>query len=151
MKIIEMKVSDIIPYENNPRKNDAAVEKVAASIKEFGFKNPIIIDSENVVVAGHTRLKAAELLKLDTVPVIRADDLDEDQIRAFRLADNKVAGFSTWNFTKLQEELDNLEGFDLEKFGFETFDFDDIEKMENKPKVKTVTCPFCGTTFEVQA
>lgn len=91
MQIEEMRVADLIPYENNPRKNDEAVEAVAASIKEFGFKVPIIVDADNVIIAGHTRLKAAQLLGMETVPVIRADDLTDEQVKAFRLADNKTA------------------------------------------------------------
>ena len=151
LTVKEMQVDEIIPYENNPRKNDSAVEKVAASIQEFGFKVPIIIDKNNVVVAGHTRLKAAKHLGLKTVPVILADDLTEDQIRAYRLADNKVSGFSTWNFLKLSEEQAQLEDFGMDRFGFETFDFEDIDNMENKPKMKIITCPYCGTEFEVPA
>lgn len=150
MKVIEMSVDDLIPYPNNPRKNESAVDKVAESIKEFGFKVPIIIDKNNVVIAGHTRLKAAKLLKLPTVPVLRADDLTDEQVKAYRLADNKVSGFATWNFRKLSEEEEALEDFGLSRFGFESFDFDDIERMESKPQVKTVTCPFCGTMFEVE-
>lgn len=91
MNIVEKKVADLIPYENNPRKNDDAVDAVAASIKEFGFKVPIVIDENNVIVAGHTRLKAAQKIGLKTVPCIVADDLNDDQIRAFRLADNKTS------------------------------------------------------------
>ena len=113
LKIEEMAIGEIIPYENNPRKNEAAVEKVAASIHEFGFKVPIIIDSENVIVAGHTRLKAAELLQLETVPVIRADDLSEEQIKAFRLADNKTAELADWDFARLEEELAEIENIDM--------------------------------------
>lgn len=119
MEIIEKRIEELIPYENNPRKNDGAVEAVANSIKEFGFKVPIIVDSENVIVAGHTRLRAAEELGLDTVPVIRADDLNEEQIRAFRLADNKTSELAGWDFTRLEEELNLLDDFDMEQFGFE--------------------------------
>ena len=116
--IIEMAISDVIPYENNPRKNEAAVDSVAASIHEFGFKNPIIVDSENVIIAGHTRLKAAEKLGLETVPVIVADDLSEEQVKALRLADNKTAELADWDFSRLEEELAELEGFDMSLFGF---------------------------------
>ena len=118
MEIIEMPIGEIIPYENNPRKNDGAVDSVAASIHEFGFKVPVIVDSENVVVAGHTRLKAAEKLQLETVPVIRADDLSEEQIKAFRLADNKTGELAEWDFEKLEKELAELENFDMSVFGF---------------------------------
>ena len=118
MKIIYKKLEDIIPYENNPRNNEKAVDYVANSIKEFGFKVPIIIDKENVVVTGHTRLKASEKLGLKEVPVIMADDLTEEQIKAFRLADNKVAQFSTWDLEKLELELDDI-AIDMVEFGFE--------------------------------
>lgn len=118
MKLLEMNVADLIPYENNPRKNDNAVEAVAASIKEFGFKVPIIVDKENVIVAGHTRLKAAEMLGITTVPVIRADDLSEEQVNAFRLADNKTGEIALWDFARLEEELSQIGGIDMDKFGF---------------------------------
>lgn len=117
MEILEMNVADLIPYENNPRKNDDAVDKVALSISAFGFKVPIIIDKNNVIVAWHTRHKAAQKLGLTTVPVIRADDLTDDQIKAFRLADNKVADFAEWDFDALEKELDGIE-MDLSLFGF---------------------------------
>lgn len=89
MNIIEKNINEITPYENNPRDNSKAISYVANSIREFGFKVPIVVDKDNVIVAGHTRLKAAEMLGLETVPVIVADDLTEEQINAFRLVDNK--------------------------------------------------------------
>lgn len=119
MQIIEMRTGDLIPYENNPRKNDNAVEAVAASIREFGFKVPIIVDRENVIVAGHTRLKAAELLGLETVPVIRADDLTEEQVNAFRLADNKTGEIAQWDFARLEEELLLIGEIDMGEFWFD--------------------------------
>lgn len=122
MRIEEQRVEDLIPYENNPRNNDDAVDKVALSISSFGFKVPIIVDRNNVIVAGHTRLRAAKKLGLTTVPTIRADDLTDDQIRAFRLADNKVSEFATWDMEKLEEELHNLD-IDMSMFGF-----DELEK-----------------------
>jgi ParB/RepB/Spo0J family partition protein len=100
-----MPLSDLVPYENNPRINDHAVDAVASSIREFGFKVPIIVDKENVIVAGHTRLKAALRLGLDTVPVIIADDLTPEQVKAFRLADNKTAEMAYFDIGKLQIEL----------------------------------------------
>ncbi|MBR4025474.1 MAG: ParB N-terminal domain-containing protein, partial [Mycoplasmataceae bacterium] len=109
---------DIIPYENNPRHNENAVDYVANSIKEFGFKVPIIIDKENVVVTGHTRLKASEKLGIKKVPVIMASDLTEEQIKAFRIADNKVAQFSSWDMEKLELELEDI-NIDMCEFGFE--------------------------------
>lgn len=98
MKIIYKDIDSLIPYENNPRKNDKAVKYVAESIKQFGFKIPIIIDKNNVIVAGHTRRKAAKKLKLKEVPCVVADDLTEEEIKAFRVADNKVAEKSEWDF-----------------------------------------------------
>ena len=91
MQVKEIKIEELVPYANNPRHNDGAVEAVANSIREFGFKVPIVIDKDNVIVAGHTRLKAAEKLGLEKVPCIVADDLTPEQINAFRLADNKTA------------------------------------------------------------
>ena len=130
LKIEYLQISDLIPYANNPRINDGAVEAVAASIKEFGFKNPIIVDSENVIVAGHTRLKAAKKLGLKTVPIIRADDLTEQQAQAFRLADNKTAELAEWDFDSLEQELDELsQDFDMSEFGFE-LNLDDNEPTE---------------------
>lgn len=123
MNIIDIEVDKIIPYVNNPRINDDAVDNVAASIKEFGFKVPIVIDKENVVVTGHTRLKAAKKLGLKSVPCIMADDLSEQQIKAFRLADNKVAESSMWDMEKLMIELEALDDIDMNQFGF-----DEMEK-----------------------
>ena len=91
MNIVEKNIADIKPYEKNPRKNDGAVDAVANSIKEFGFKVPVVIDSAGVIICGHTRYKAAQKLGIDTVPCVVADDLTEEQIKAYRLADNKVA------------------------------------------------------------
>lgn len=146
MNIVEKNIDEIIPYINNPRVNDNAVDKVAASIREFGWKVPCVISKDNVIVTGHTRIKAAKKLGIETVPCIIADDLTDDQIKAFRLADNKVAEFSEWDFEKLEIEFEGLTDFDLEDFGFEidtdsisfggnsepTEDdpFDDIEKLE---------------------
>ena len=129
MQIEYIDIDKVIPYANNPRNNDGeAVDKVAASIKEYGFKQPLIIDKENVVVAGHTRLKAAKKLGLDTVPVIKADDLTPAQIKAFRIADNKVAEYSSWDNELLTIEFEELQelNFDLDLTGFEDFEIDDL-------------------------
>src|SRR5690606_36643601 len=119
LKIEYMDIEKLIPYINNPRINDNAVDAVAASIKEFGFKNPILIDKENVIIAGHTRLKAAKKLGLEEVPVIRVEDLTEQQIKAFRIADNKTAEFAEWDFELLKIELEGLDdeftGFDMKE------------------------------------
>ena len=121
MQIIDKRVEDLIPYENNPRINDGAVDAVAASISRFGWKVPLVIDKNNVVVTGHTRLKAAKALGLDIVPCILADDLSEEQVRAFRLVDNKTGELAGWDFGALEEELADLT-IDLSDFGFEQDD-----------------------------
>lgn len=121
MNIVQKKITEITPYEKNPRKNDEAVKYVTESIKEFGFKVPIVVDKNNVIVAGHTRYKAAKKLKLNEVPCIVADDLTDEQIQAFRLADNKVAEKAEWDFDLLAEEMEDLINcdFDMTLFGFE--------------------------------
>lgn len=135
MTIIELKTTELKEYENNPRNNDAAVDYVAESIKQFGFKVPIVIDARNVIVAGHTRLKAAKKLGLETVPCIVADDLTEEQVKAFRLADNKTAEFAEWDFDLLETELAELAGMDIEMdaFGFDEFEPDSHEIIEDDP------------------
>lgn len=120
MKIIYKKIEELIPYENNPRINDQAVSAVAASIKEFGFKVPCVIDKNGVIITGHTRYKAAQELGLTEIPCIIADDLTEEQAAAFRLIDNKTSEFSYWDYDKLQEEMDGLDGvLNMYEFGFE--------------------------------
>lgn len=127
------------PYEKNPRNNEAAVDKVAASIKEFGFKNPIIIDNDNVIIAGHTRYVAAKKLGFSEVPVIKAKDLSSEQVKAFRIADNKTSEFAEWDLAALSDELRELEdmGYDLE---LTAFDEDEInELLDNTPIIDEVT------------
>lgn len=119
MQIIDKELNELIPYDKNPRNNEEAVEPLIESIKEFGFKCPIIIDKDNVIVAGHTRFKAAKKLKLKVVPCIVADDLTEEQIKAYRLADNKVSEFAEWDIELLEEELENILDIDMADFGFE--------------------------------
>ena len=131
MEIVNKKLNEIKPYEKNPRKNEEAVEYVANSIKEFGFKVPIVIDKDGVIVTGHTRYKAAKKLGLEEVPTIMADDLSEEQIKAFRLADNKVSERAKWNKDLLQEELESLYGvIDMSNFDFpiqiEDIDMDEV-------------------------
>lgn len=115
MDIVWKRLDEITPYENNPRDNDQAVDAVASSIKEFGFKVPIVIDAQGVIVAGHTRHKAAKKLGLEKVPCIVADDLSDEQIRAFRLADNKTAELADWNEDLLAQELAEIEASGLSK------------------------------------
>lgn len=153
MEIVMRKVSELTPYEKNPRRNDEAVQYVAASIKEFGFKVPIVVDRDGVVVSGHTRLKAAKQLGMEEVPCIVADDLTPEQIKAFRLADNKVSEKAGWDFALLEAELEELFDFDMGDFGFavqEDVDisdfFEEAEQKEKEPK--KIQCPHCGEWFE---
>ena len=134
MKIVDKPIEWLRPYENNPRNNEQAVEAVANSINEFGFKVPIVATIDGEIVNGHTRFKAAKFLKLKTVPVLIADDLTEEQIKAFRLADNKTGELAEWNVELLYGELDELDGFDMTLFGFEDIDFslDDFEEDEKE-------------------
>lgn len=137
METIIKKVSELIPYINNPRNNDNAVDAVASSIKNFGFKVPIVVDSNNKIINGHTRLKAAQKLGLEAVPVIVADDLTPEQVKAFRLADNKVGEIATWNDEMLAIELEELKNldFDMSEFEFEISDSQIQEKDENTDSV----------------
>lgn len=135
MEIREISVKDIRPYKQNPRNNDQAVKAVAESIKQFGFKVPIILDKNNEVVAGHTRLKAAIELGLATVPCIIADDLTDAQIKAFRLADNKAAELAEWNLDLLNLELEELSQLNLD-FSMADFGFDLLnEALDSKTEV----------------
>ena len=109
MEIIELDIKELHPYADNPRYNDDAVDYVANSIKEFGFKVPLVIDKDHNIVTGHTRYKACQQLGIKSVPCVIADDLTEDQVKAFRLADNKVAEYSTWNFNLLDFELEDIQ------------------------------------------
>lgn len=119
MQILQKPIGDITPYEKNPRKNDSAVDAVAASIREFGWQQPIVVDVDGVIIAGHTRYKAAKKLHLKEVPVVVADNLTDEQVRAYRLADNKSGELAEWNFPLLEEELASLSGIDMCEFGFE--------------------------------
>ena len=131
MDIVEKKIKDIKPYEKNARKNDEAVQYVAESIRQFGFKVPIVIAGNNIIVCGHTRYKASKELGLETVPCVVADDLTDEQIRAFRLADNKVSEFSEWDIGLLGDELADILDIDMTDFGF---DFAEDEEEEEEEK-----------------
>ena len=139
MQIVEKELSWLKPYANNPRDNESAVEPVAKSIKEFGFKVPIVATSDGEIINGHTRFKASKRLGLEKVPVIIADDLTEEQIKAFRLADNKVSEFSKWDEDKLRDELKQLE-MDMTEFGFEFTELTDLleeeKEKEQEPEIK---------------
>lgn len=126
MQIIEKSIDELKPYEKNPRKNDKSVDKVVQSIDQFGFRVPVVIDKDNVIVCGHTRYKAAKKLHLASVPCVVADDLTDEQIKAYRLADNKVGEDSEWDIDLLQGELDDIIDIDMADFGF------DLTAAENK-------------------
>lgn len=128
MQVIYKPINSIIPYDKNPRINDDAIEKVVQSINEFGFRVPIILDSAGIIIAGHTRYKAASILKMDEVPCIEIGDLTPEQIQAFRIADNKTAEYSKWDFEVLANELDNLQkaGYDLSFTAFAQDEINDI-------------------------
>lgn len=142
LTIVIKNINELKAYDNNPRKNDQAVDAVASSIKEFGFKVPVIITSENVIVAGHTRVKACNKLGITEIPCIIADDLNEDQIRAFRLVDNRTSELADWDLEKLKQEFDNID-LDLDAFGFEELqkklsddpEDDDFDEADAMPEV----------------
>lgn len=131
VKIKAVPVAELKEYTNNPRKNKKAIDAVAASIYNFGFKNPIIIDKDGVIIAGHTRKAAAEQLGLEEVPCVVADDLTPEQAAAFRLADNKTAELSEWDDDKLIAEIKALENFsiDLSDFGFDLSEFEERQEV----------------------
>jgi len=148
-QVTYMDVDRLIPYANNPRLNDDAVDAVAASIKEFGFKVPIVVDSENVIVTGHTRLKAAHKLGLKQVPVIVADDLTDEQVKAFRLADNKTSELAEWDAQKLGIELEGIDDIDMTEFGFDFADMGDDElEQDDTTYTKKVNIPQYEPTGE---
>lgn len=130
MQICNMKITDIIPYDKNPRLNDGAVEAVANSIKEFGWRAPIVVDKDMVIICGHTRLKAAIQLGLEEVPVHIADNLTPEQVQAYRIADNRTGEIAEWDYSLLPVELKELQDsdFDLSLLGF---DADELDKLLN--------------------
>ena len=151
LKIEYVPIDSIKPYENNPRNNDDAVQYVANSLKKFGWKQPIVIDKDGVIVAGHTRYRAALQLGMKTAPCVVADDLTEEEIRGYRLADNKTAEMAGWNFPLLDLELAEITTFDMADFGFTDYSHDDIddffenaEHVEKEEKLHVITCPHCG-------
>lgn len=149
MKIVEKSIDSLKPYANNPRHNDNAVGAVAESIREFGFKVPIIIDSSGEIVAGHTRHKAAKQLGLKKVPCIIADDLTPEQVKAFRLADNKVGELATWDNALTFLELSELDKIDMTRFGFEPIQDDRGEIIEDEPPEPVTTIPATTTTGDI--
>lgn len=150
MNIVELPLADIHPYERNPRAIEQGVPLVLESIREFGFRNPIIVDKAHTIIAGHTRYAAAQELGMERIPCI-VSDMSEEKARAFRIADNKTSEFATWDFEKLEAELAKVEDIDMEaQFGF--LGSDSLEKSElfgdkKEPKEtepEYVACPHCG-------
>lgn len=130
-------MDEITPYENNPRINDNAIDKVVESISEFGFTNPILLDENNVIIAGHTRYEASKVLGLDEVPCIYLTDLSEEQIKAYRLVDNKTSEFANWDFNALSKELAEIGGsIDMSLFDFpeDEFNVDDFNTDFDLPE-----------------
>ena len=151
LTVIYKGVNELIPYVNNPRNNEAAVDKVASSIQEFGFKVPIIVDSQNVIIAGHTRFKASKKLGLKEVPCIVSDDLTEAQIKAFRIADNKVSELATWDEELLSLELEQLAemGYDLELTGVEMDELDNLLDDEDEQEEDKYTSKMDVPQYEI--
>ena len=161
MNIIEKNIDELSLYENNPRLNDNAVDYVANSIKEFGFKIPCLITGTGEVICGHTRIKAALKLGMKEVPCIVADDLTEEQVKAFRLVDNQTASIAEWDFEALENELSGIMNINMDDFGFDLL-FQDESSKEKKQKLDQggeidindyaddkfeCTCPKCGFKF----
>ena len=142
-EIVYKNLDDIIPYYNNPRRNEKALDALVESIKEFGFKNPIILDKDSVIIAGHTRRLAALRLGMKEVPCIYANDLTEEQVTAFRLADNRVQSFSKWDEKKLAKEISELVNFDMTDFGFSEKEMEVAEDITRTVE-KVNKCPRCG-------
>lgn len=141
MKVVNVPIDTVIPYANNPRLNEQGINKLAASIKEFGFRQPIVVDKENVIIVGHTRLKAAYKLGLKEVPVNIAEDLSESQVKAYRIADNRTAEESDWDLDKLRIEVQALEDdfpeLDISLLGFNADELDNLridpEALDSEP------------------
>lgn len=145
MQVQSMKIDEVKPYPNNPRNNDDGVKAVANSIKEFGWQQPIVVDKDNVIIVGHTRYKAAKKLGMDKVPVVVADGLSPEQVKAYRLADNKTGELTDWDMGLLDDELADVGDIDMSDFGFNLdLGDDEVEVQENdfdeeppeKPKSK---------------
>lgn len=157
MQVENWPIEKVKPYENNPRKNDEAVDKVAASIREFGWQQPLVVDKDGVLIVGHTRLKAAEILGLTDVPVVVAD-LDPERAKAYRLADNKTGELSWWDFDKLNVELEDIDWLeiDMEQFGFYVENMDGLTDdfsldTGEEPQFRTMTLHFDNADYDFVA
>ncbi len=157
MEVRNMNIDDIKPYDNNPRDNDNAVESTANSIKEFGWQQPIVVDKDMVIIVGHTRYKAAKKLGYKEVPVVIASNLNKEQVRAYRLADNKTGELANWVYGDLMSEIQEIQDLDLTDFGFNDSDLDISDKWEDNVSLddyeepdtsnfepKKCICPKCG-------
>ena len=152
MQIVEININEIKPYYKNPRKNTKAIHFVEESIKNFGFKVPLTVDKDYVIITDHTRYEACKRLGFKKIPCIIVDDLDEEKIKAFRLADNKLSEIATWDMEKLKEEIENIKDINLELFGFDNsvddFNWDNIEEISEdlyeEPDLKLYCCPYCN-------
>ena len=132
MKVQNVSIDSIKPYENNPRDNDGGVDTVANSIKEFGWQQPIVVDKDNVIIVGHTRYKAARKLGMKEVPVVVANNLTPEQVKAYRLADNKTGELTDWDMSLLDDELGDIADIDMSDFGFNLdLDDDEVEVQED--------------------
>lgn len=136
MQVVAKSIDEIKPYENNPRNNDDAVDAVANSIKEFGWQQPIVVDIGGVIIAGHTRYKAAQKLGLKTVPVVVAKDLTEGQVKAYRLADNKSGELAKWNDELLEDELVGIDDIDMSQFGFDELSDDSDDDLDDDMQIE---------------
>jgi ParB-like chromosome segregation protein Spo0J len=161
MKTDMWNIDRLTPYARNPRKNDAAVDKVAASLKEFGWRQPVVVDKEGVIIAGHTRYKAARKLGLTEVPVHVADNLTPAQVKAYRIADNRVGELADWDMELLALEIEDLklEDYPIDLTGFDageltTPDFapgtEDDQGQLDQLEPKMVCCPKCGDRFDAR-
>lgn len=152
-KLSTMRMEDIRPYPNNPRKNDGAVDAVAESIRQCGYVAPIIVDEDGVILAGHTRYKALQKLGYKTADVLVKSGMTEEQKKKYRLLDNKTSELAGWDFAMLEDELSELD-FDSFDFGFDSVPqetnfadlFEPSEPKEKEPK--KIQCPHCGEWFE---
>lgn len=154
-QIKEVPIGNVKPYENNPRDNDGAVEATANSIKEFGWQQPIVVDKDMVIIAGHTRYKAAKKLGMNEVPVVVADNLSPEQVKAYRLADNKTGELADWIFSDMNAELSEITTIDMSALGFDETDMSIAESWDDdgslddyvepeKETDDTFVCPECG-------
>jgi len=154
MKTVLWDIDKLTPYARNPRKNDQAVDNVAASLKEFGWRQPIVVDAEGVIIAGHTRYKAARKLGMDKVPVHVADNLTPAQIKAYRIADNKVGELAEWDMDLLALEVEDLklDDYPIDLTGFDVGELTGVDQPESPEQFPEVDenietaheCPKCG-------